>query len=303
MTEASSQIQCQACGSANPATARWCFQCHTAFQTASIEQPAVPEAAQFAPQPVMPPPQVGPPSSLPPGVPHPGPPGPSPYPGAPALVPGAAKPDAPGATPALIFGIVSAIAWIACGLPGLLGIVGVILGISAHKKIRESHGQLGGEGKATVGIALGSIGIIIALIYMVFILPTALRDRDVASPDSISRDQKASSYPFTVRDGAFQFEVTGIDCSASRCDASMNISKISGSSSESSFFASNQKLIDTNGVKTDGYSTEGGERSIAAGTTTPIVVTFMISTGAEPRSIELHDSMFSDGVVVRLPGT
>lgn len=251
----------------------------------------------------MPQSQVGPPPSLPPGVPYPGPSGVSPYAGAPALVPGAAKADAPGATPALIFGIVSAVAWIACGLPGLLGIVGIVMGISAHKKIRESHGQLGGEGKATVGIALGSIGIIIALIYMVFILPTALRNRDVASPDSISRDQKASSYPFTVRDGAFQFEVIGIDCSASRCDASMNVSKISGSSPESSFFASNQKLIDTNGVKTDGYSTEGGERSIAAGATTPIVVTFMISTGAEPRSIELHDSMFSDGVVVRLPGT
>lgn len=277
---------CAACGAQNLTTAKWCFQCHSAF--APTQQPLAAQQSQ-APQ-VVPPPaysqpafQQPPPQFQPPPVPT----GPQ---------------EAPGATPALIFGIISCVAWIACGVPGLIGIAGVIFGISARKKISESHGVLAGEGKATTGIALGIVGIVIALIYVGFMYPR-LTDRD-ASPTNISSDQAAKSYPFTVRDGAFQFEIESVECSVSFCDASMNVTKISGTAEEDTFFASNQKLIDSNGVKSEGTITGGtGERSIAKGTITPIVVTFAVTGGATARSIELHDSMFSDGVTVRLPAS
>ncbi|RIK11178.1 MAG: hypothetical protein DCC49_01135 [Acidobacteria bacterium] len=287
MVDTPDGIECGTCGYRSPSTAKWCFQCHTSFEQSAPVTPPVtfqPEPGyaqphQFAPQP-YPPVQPGPPpvGAFPP-----------------------VKPDAPGATGALVFGIISVVAWIACGFPGLVGLGGVILGISARNKIKESRGSLGGEGKAAAGIALGSIGIVLGLLVGILFISAAIRGREAASPESISRDQKASSYPFTVRDGNFQFQVIEIDCSASRCDASMNVTKIAGSNAEETLYASNQKLIDTNGVRSEGYMTGGGDRSIASGVETPVIISFTISSGAQPRSIELHDSMFSDGVTVLLP--
>ncbi len=146
MQPGSQNLRCPQCGATNPSEARWCTQCHATFSPPQ-EQPSPPNTP-----------------TLPQGYPsqyYPTPaPGPGPYP---PFQPSPSKPEAPGATAALVLGMIGAIGWLACGIPGLVGIGGIILGISARAKIRESAGRLGGEGKATAGIVLGSIGTIAAL--------------------------------------------------------------------------------------------------------------------------------------------
>lgn len=57
------------------------------------------------------------------------------------------------ATTSLVLGIVSLVM---CGF--LLGIPAMIVARQAKREIRESHGQLGGEGLATAGFVTGLIG-------------------------------------------------------------------------------------------------------------------------------------------------
>src|SRR4029077_7333048 len=112
-------------------------------------------------QPPPPPPGGGfgsPPPPPPPGMQPPGPPPPfqpQPYP----MVPGGMPVEAPGATPAMILGIVAVVlAPIGCfcgfleivALP--LGIVAVVMGFRARSRIAQSQGTLGGSGKALAGI-------------------------------------------------------------------------------------------------------------------------------------------------------
>ncbi len=60
--------------------------------------------------------------------------------------------DDGGATASLVIGII--------GLPlvGLLSPIALVLGIAAKRRIRDSGGSLGGEGRAVAGIALGAFG-------------------------------------------------------------------------------------------------------------------------------------------------
>ena len=59
----------------------------------------------------------------------------------------------------LIFGI---FAWL--GIFGLGGILAIILGYIARKKIRQSRGLLTGDGLATAGLVLGYINVVLFLI-------------------------------------------------------------------------------------------------------------------------------------------
>ena len=65
-----------------------------------------------------------------------------------------------------------AIAALVCGLVGILcfgiilGVVALVLGLSAKKEIESSGGQLTGGGMATAGIVLGVIGIAFWVIYI-----------------------------------------------------------------------------------------------------------------------------------------
>jgi hypothetical protein len=53
---------------------------------------------------------------------------------------------------------------------GIIGsIVGVVLGFLSKKRIRESNGQLTGDGMATAGIALGGVGIALLIIYIIWV--------------------------------------------------------------------------------------------------------------------------------------
>lgn len=80
--------------------------------------------------------------------------------------------EAPGATPAMILGIIAVVlAPIGCfcgfleivALP--LGIVAVVLGFRARSRIAQSQGTLGGSGKALAGLITGFVGIGWSLIW------------------------------------------------------------------------------------------------------------------------------------------
>lgn len=68
-------------------------------------------------------------------------------------------PTSGSATASLIFSILGLTL-----LPTIGSIIGLILGYSAKSEIDRSGGQIGGRGLATWGIALGWIGVAIALI-------------------------------------------------------------------------------------------------------------------------------------------
>jgi hypothetical protein len=93
------------------------------------------------------------------------------------MVPGGMPMEAPGATPAMILGIVAVVlAPIGCfcgfleivALP--LGIVAVVLGFRARSRIAQSQGTLGGSGKALAGLVTGFVAIGLSLIVGVLIL-------------------------------------------------------------------------------------------------------------------------------------
>lgn len=86
-------------------------------------------------------------------------------------------PDASGATPAMVLGIVSLCLLplgCCCGIGGLasliLGILAVVFGITARNRIGASGGALGGRGKATAGIVTGGVAVGIAVVVILLVL-------------------------------------------------------------------------------------------------------------------------------------
>jgi hypothetical protein len=115
---------------------------------------------------MMPPP---PPPSMP-QQPQPGYGGPAPY----------ALPEAQGALPAMILGIIALVLLplaCCCGVGSLasivLGILALVFGIMARNRINASGGTLGGSGKAMAGIICGGIAVglavIGAIVYFIFL--------------------------------------------------------------------------------------------------------------------------------------
>lgn len=89
-------------------------------------------------------------------------------------------PQAPGALPAMILGIVGLVLFplsCCCGVGGLasiiLGILAIVFGVMARNRINASGGTLGGSGKAMAGIITGGIAVglavIGAIVYFVFL--------------------------------------------------------------------------------------------------------------------------------------
>lgn len=123
-----------------------------------------------------------------------------------------------------------------------------------------------------------------------------------------------------VRDGKFEFVVTGIDCGLQQvgsasfgveaqgqfCLLSMRVTNIGNQAQ--TLFGDNQKLIDAQGREFSA-NTEAAiylENSntfieeINPGNSLEGVVVFDIPLEAKPVEVELHDSAFSGGVSVRL---
>ena len=115
----------------------------------------------------------------------------------------------------------------------------------------------------------------------------------------------------SVRDGKFEFEVLGVDRSASKEGVfsskaakgeffivHLRVTNIGDDAR--SFFASNQHLI-VNGNKYDATTSitdENWMEDINPGLSIEANVTFDIPPGATPEAIEVHDSMFSGGALL-----
>lgn len=126
----------------------------------------------FAPNPAWPGPQaVSPPPSPPPTSPTP-----STNLSPPPVPPGWAPPPPAWSGPKFSG---MAIAAMVCGIlsipcTGFLGIIlgptALGLGVSARRTIARSNGWRKGEGMAIAGIVLGAIGIILSIVYLIFLI-------------------------------------------------------------------------------------------------------------------------------------
>jgi len=77
----------------------------------------------------------------------------------------------PNATISLILGILSVVTCICYGVIGLpLGIIAFVLGNKALKVYHENPKDYKGSGNANAGKALGVVGIILNLIFIIFII-------------------------------------------------------------------------------------------------------------------------------------
>lgn len=83
---------------------------------------------------------------------------------------GVAAPQHPQATTAMIFGILGIVFGMSCGLGGLLGIPGIVLGRKARSEIDAEPGRYGGRSQAQAGIVTGVIGVVIAVVVTVIIV-------------------------------------------------------------------------------------------------------------------------------------
>ena len=82
-----------------------------------------------------------------------------------------AAPNHPKATTALVLGLVSVIGTFTCLVPILASPFAWVIGVKARREIRQSNGQLGGDGMATAGMVLGIIGtVLLALALIVLVV-------------------------------------------------------------------------------------------------------------------------------------
>lgn len=86
-------------------------------------------------------------------------------------VPPMVLPEASGATPAMVLGIISLVVvplacccGIGAGASIILGLIAVVFGIMARNRVNASGGTLGGGGKAMAGIITGGIAVALAVI-------------------------------------------------------------------------------------------------------------------------------------------
>jgi hypothetical protein len=107
-----------------------------------------------------------------------------------------------------------------------------------------------------------------------------------------------------VRDGKFQFVVTGVSNQRGYFVVYMNVRNIGDQAQ--AFFAQNQKLIDSSGRTYDADATavydfnQSGMVDLNPGLTASATVPFQVPNGEQFTFVEVHDSAFSGGVKVSL---
>lgn len=78
--------------------------------------------------------------------------------------------DHPQATPALVTGIIGLVLGVACGVGGLTGIAGVVLGTRAKREIDADPARWTGRGKASAGVVTGVIGLGVLVLWILLIV-------------------------------------------------------------------------------------------------------------------------------------
>ncbi|RNL81069.1 DUF4190 domain-containing protein [Nocardioides marmorisolisilvae] len=79
-------------------------------------------------------------------------------------------PDHPKATTALVLGLVSVVGGLMCGLPLIAAPFAWVTGMRARREIRESNGQLGGDGSAQAGMILGIVGTVLLTLALIGVI-------------------------------------------------------------------------------------------------------------------------------------
>jgi len=158
-------------------------------EQSSAPQPPPPYGQPAYGQPYPPPPaypqQPYPQEGYPQQQGYPGQPG---YPAQPgyAYQPYAAytAPNHPKATTALVLGLVSLVGGLMCIVPVLVSPFAWVTGVKARKEIRQSNGQMSGDGMATAGMVLGIIGtVVLALILIGIVVFVIVAINDPSSFD------------------------------------------------------------------------------------------------------------------------
>jgi hypothetical protein len=132
--------------------------------------PPGPAAAPWPPdpyQPAPPPYQPAPPPQAP-YAPQP----PAPY----GYGYGYGPTDHPQANPALITGIIGLALSFLCGVGGVVGIAGIVLGSRAKRQIDDDPARWTGRGKANAGVVMGVIGLVILAVWLVVFVGAGLSD-------------------------------------------------------------------------------------------------------------------------------
>lgn len=75
----------------------------------------------------------------------------------------------PKATPALIWGIVSLVLGLSCGLGGLAGIAAIVIGGRTRREIDADPQRYSGRGMASAGFGLGIAGLVVLLGWIVLL--------------------------------------------------------------------------------------------------------------------------------------
>jgi hypothetical protein len=222
-----------------------------------------------------------------------------------------------------------AIAGLVCAfLFPLLGLIFSIIGISQTKDNKR-----GGRVLAIIGLVVSILGMLIGLLwFVIFIIAAANTDTsnfDTSSSSnsslsSLTDEQKpevTAKLNESVRDGKFEFTVKSVECGKTTvgdqyysataqgefCMVNVKVSNIGDE--PQSIYSSSQYLYNSDGQK---YSSDSSATSIEQtgndvwwndinpGNSVEGVIVYDVPKGMVPASVELHDSFFSDGVLVEL---
>lgn len=134
-------------------------------------------------------------------------------------------------------------------------------------------------------------------------------------------DAPAAGIGTEVRDGKFAFTVTSVETGQTQAGTNpyankvpqgqfvfVNVDVKNIGNEPQAYFGGNQKLIDAQGrefaddAEAEVYANEGNYTigDINPGNTASVVLVFDIPADAQPKTLELHDSMFSNGATVNI---
>ncbi len=77
---------------------------------------------------------------------------------------GVAPPSHPQASTAMIFGILGVVFAFSCGIGGLIGIPGIVIGRRVRNEIDAQPGRYAGRSQAVAGVVTGIIGVVLAVV-------------------------------------------------------------------------------------------------------------------------------------------
>jgi len=208
-----------------------------------------------------------------------------------------------------------------------LPLIGLILSIVAITQIKKTHE--GGKGLAIAGIVIGSILFFFQILFFASLAngvktaTTSPTGSTQSSSSSNSKPAEVAKIGQAVRDGKFEFTVTGFTCGKTSvgdnpylmkqaqgqfCMLNLTIKNIGDQ--QQSLLSSDQKLFNAAGQEysaddtatmynsTDTASTWYND--INPGNSVSGVIVFDLPKDQTPVSAELHDSAFSNGVKVNL---